>query len=186
VKNMRSSIAENNAGLTPWSDVLLNAMENITRHSKIPATIHHRTAEMFLNMFRKRQGCNNWPFHDMGDPKTRENCEKEITVESYETILKEIEWAKEKVLTFQNEIEAKEKLEEEYDMLAKRPVVIDSLDQFCGDCAFSDKASCSKRKEYLITQYNLNPFLAHLQVMNKHPQCRRLDKLDSEEKEVAG
>ena len=69
-------------------------------------------------------------------------------------------------------------------MLVKHPVVIDSLDQFCGDCAFSDKTLCSERTELLIEQ-NLNPLLAYLKVVIKHPQCRRLDKLDGEEKEVA-
>jgi len=178
IRRLRSSIARNAGSLKPWSDTLLNAMETISNStSMVPKTIHHETAAVFLKLFREQHGCNwthpNELWVDENLTQHDDNT-KVVTVESYEAVLKEIEWSNKKAAMFQKDYETKVEYEKEYDSLIHRPIVKETLDKFfCSECAFTDKASCGSRKSYFVTEKHKLPSVAHLYVMKYHPQCVR-------------
>eukprot|EP00585_Thalassiosira_rotula_P017455 CAMPEP_0196193238 /NCGR_PEP_ID=MMETSP0911-20130528/49434_1 /TAXON_ID=49265 /ORGANISM="Thalassiosira rotula, Strain GSO102" /LENGTH=529 /DNA_ID=CAMNT_0041465459 /DNA_START=86 /DNA_END=1674 /DNA_ORIENTATION=- len=178
IRRLRSSIARNAGSLKPWSDTLLNAMETISNStSMVPKTIHHETAAVFLKLFREQHGCNwthpNELWVDENLTQHDDNT-KVVTVESYEAVLKEIEWSNKKAAMFQKDYETKVEYEKEYDSLIHRPIVKETLDKFfCSECAFSHKASCGSRRAYFVKGKHKLPSVAHLYVMKDHPQCVR-------------
>jgi len=178
IRRLRSSIAENTASLKPWSDVLLNAMETISSSiSVVPKTIHHETAAIFLKLFREQHGCN-WTHPNelwVDENLTQDNDNtKVVTTESYEAVLKEIEWSNKKAAMFRKDYETKVEYEKEYVSLIQRPIVKETLDKFfCSECLFTDRVSCGIRKSYFVTEKHKLPSVAHLYVMKWHPQCVR-------------
>ena len=84
----------------------------------------------------------------------------------------EIEWEKKKAATYQSIIEAKLRLEEEYEKLwSASGGFVESLENVCVPCLFYGKDRCWEGKEYFIDHFKLPRMLATLKLMKKHTQC---------------
>ncbi|KAL3776057.1 hypothetical protein HJC23_008212 [Cyclotella cryptica] len=127
-------------------------------------------------------------FSLVNDPETLATLEesaglKFLSVPEYEMMMKEIEDSKSKAervkVTIQERLkEAEEKqkelgpLTEEYDKLVKESSL--GLDNFCADCSWQGRTSCSARKGYLMETYGIGDIEATVGAMTA-PQCVKCD-----------
>jgi len=181
IQDVWSRYKEVEEDYSTYADILFGSMEHVIDHPlSYPQTIHYQTADIILQHFRELHGCN-WPLHDGDNLPNSAGGNHYITAEDYNAAIQEIEWARSKVVSFQEELENKEIemkdqedlmhiAKEEHGRLINDPWIIDLLGDWCGNCTWHLKTTCDDRKNYLI-KTQTTPAKALLQA-KKNPMCR--------------
>jgi len=175
VSSTKAWIEEVNKDMGRDSTNVLDAMLSINRPANA-TTLHREVAKYVYDAFRSLHGCNSWTFHhELQDSFGGNSSAVQISEQNYDDIRLEIEWSKRMVEEYQNISDAKDELEREYNALLRNPIISNAYNDFCEDCTWSKKATCSQRLDYLTAQYGITPLQARVSLLEKSPQCKRTE-----------
>mmetsp|Transcript_24751 Transcript_24751/g.55994 ORF Transcript_24751/g.55994 Transcript_24751/m.55994 type:complete len:797 (+) Transcript_24751:122-2512(+) len=175
VSSTKAWIEEVNKDMGRDSTNVLDAMLSINRPANA-TTLHREVAKYVYDAFRSLHGCNSWTFHhELQDSFGGNSSAVQISEQNYDDIRLEIEWSKRIVEEYQNISDAKDELEREYNALLRNPIISNAYNDFCEDCVWRKKATCSHRLDYLTAQYGITPLQARVSILEKSPQCKRTE-----------
>mmetsp|Transcript_1157 Transcript_1157/g.2492 ORF Transcript_1157/g.2492 Transcript_1157/m.2492 type:complete len:239 (+) Transcript_1157:278-994(+) len=136
--------------------------------------------------FQSAHNFRNAAFQLMNDPETIASLEEDsemkfVTLQEYESKMKEIDGVQEKIKNSQETLEKRnkeaeekqkeiEEIKDEHKKLMENPLL--GLANYNGGGRWSGKLSCDQRVSYLQDTYNTRPLIAKIDAM-KHEGCKK-------------